>query len=327
MRVVRQRIRKVLDTDVPLLIQGDNGTGKEVLARLVHGQSIWSKGSFVKVNCAAIPGTLIESELFGYEKGAFTGAHVAKPGWVEAADGGTLFLDGIDDLSLGLQAKLLQFLQDGQFCRIGGYEEKHVKARVICATNRDLENDIESGRFRLDLFYRINVFHFKLVPLNERRMDIPSLANYFVGIFNTRFGRSLPPLSRDIMQVLQTRDWPGNVRELENCIARCVILGAQDALAGYFQEKHPRPTPAATATNRPVPFRRIADRARRELERDIILKTLETYNWNRRKTAQALKISYRTLLYKVREAGLPVRERKRASGQENPLPMIRISPE
>jgi two-component system response regulator AtoC len=311
MQAVRQRLYKVVNTDVPLLIEGDNGTGKEVVARLAHASSIWKTGAFVKVNCAAIPGALLESELFGYEKGAFTGANVSKPGRVETADGGTLFLDGIDELDLALQAKMLQFLQDGQFCRIGDNRETRVKTRIICATNQQLEKEVERGRFRLDLYYRINVFQFKLPHLNERRADIPGLISYFISAFNEQYGRNLPSLSWEVMQRLQRRDWPGNIRELENCIARCVILGAEDALAGYFQEKQGRPLSPEPAKDSAVPFRRIADQARRALERDIILKTLETYNWNRRKTAEALKISYRTLLYKVREAGLPVRERKR----------------
>lgn len=305
MQTLRQKIQKVADTNVPLLIQGDHGTGKEVLARLVHAHSIWNKGPFVKVNCAAIPGTLIESELFGYEQGAFTGAYTSKPGRVEAAHGGTLFFDGISELDLGVQAKLLQFLQDGRFYRIGDHEERRVETRIICATNRQLEEEIAGGRFRLDFFYRINVFHFKLPRLRDRRADIPSLVEYFISNFTARFERSAPPLSEKIMRVLQRRDWPGNIRELENCIARCVILGAEDALEEYIKEKQNLPIPVEAENQASTPLRHIADKVRRELEHDVILKTLETHNWNRRRTAEALKISYRTLLYKVREAGIP----------------------
>jgi two-component system response regulator AtoC len=305
MQAVRQKIHKAANTNVPLLIQGDNGTGKEVLARLIHANSIWSKGPFVKVNCAAIPGALIESELFGYEQGAFTGAYTSKPGRVETAEGGTLFFDGISELDLRIQAKLLQFLQDGRFYRIGDHGERRVETRIICATNRQLEEEIACGKFRLDFFYRINVFHFKLPPLRDRRADIPSLVDYFISNFTVRFERSVPPISEKTMRLLQKQDWPGNIRELENCIARCVILGAEDTLEAYIREKQPSSTPPRAENQSSTPLRRIADKVRRDLERDVILKTLQTYNWNRRRTAQALKISYRTLLYKVREAGIP----------------------
>ena len=312
MQTIRNKILKVAGTDVPLLIEGENGTGKEVLARLVHARSACCDGPFVKVNCAAIPGTLIESELFGYEKGAFTGAYASKPGRVETANGGTLFLDEIGELDLSVQAKLLQLLQDGEFSRIGDYGGRRVAARVICATSRQLEEEIEAGRFRRDLFYRINVIHIKLPPLRDRRPDIPSLADYFLAASNAQFQRTAPGLSREIMDLLQRRDWPGNIRELENCMARCVILGAEDALESYLSERRPLGKLTEAGEDGSLPLKRVADKARRELERSVILKALETYNWNRRKTAEALRISYRTLLYKVREAGLAsMRERKK----------------
>jgi two-component system, NtrC family, response regulator AtoC len=323
MQTIRNKILRVASTDVPLLIEGENGTGKEVLARLVHARSACCDGPFAKVNCAAIPGTLIESELFGYEKGAFTGAYTSKPGRVEMANGGTLFLDEIAELELSVQAKLLQFLQDGEFSRIGDYGEKHVAARVICATSRKLEEEIEAGRFRRDLFYRINVIHIKLPPLRDRRADIPSLADYFLAASNAQFQRTAPGLPREIIDLLQRRDWPGNIRELENCMARCVILGAEDALESYLSERRP-PGSKLTETGEDgsLPLKRVADKARRELERSVILKTLETYNWNRRKTAEALRISYRTLLYKVREAGFPsMRERKKFDLESDGAPI------
>jgi two-component system, NtrC family, response regulator AtoC len=305
MQAVRQKIEKVANTDVPLLIQGENGTGKEVLARLVHTRSVWSKGAFVKVNGAAIPGPLMESELFGYEKGAFTGANASKAGHVELADGGTLFLDEIGELELSLQAKLLQFLQDGHFSRIGGQEERHVQTRIICATGRQLEREIDAGRFRSDLFYRINVIHIKLPPLRDRRGDIPSLANYFVSASSARFQQTTPKLSREVLHLLQRRAWPGNIRELENCMARCVILGPDEALEAYHNEEQAVDVQDQRIKKDLIPLKRIAEKARRELERDVIMKTLEDFNWNRRKTAEALKISYRTLLYKLRELDLP----------------------
>src|SRR5436309_14879078 len=180
MKVLRQKIDKIALTNVPVLIQGDSGTGKGLLARYIHSRSSTPDGPFVKVNCTAIPGTLLESELFGYEKGAFTGAYGSKPGRVELAHRGSLFLDEISELNLALQSKLLQLLQDGQFCRIGAQEDKKVKVRVVCATNRRLEEEIETGTFRQDLFYRINVVNLHLPPLRERRGDIQDLATYFL---------------------------------------------------------------------------------------------------------------------------------------------------
>src|ERR1700688_2099385 len=178
MQTARQKIDKVALSGVPILIQGDNGTGKGLLASFIHSLSPKPDAAFVKVNCAAIPGALLESELFGYEKGAFTGAHSAKPGRVELADGGTLFLDGIDEIDMSLQAKLLQLLQDGQFCRIGGQEDRQVQLRVICATNKRLDSEIANGRFRQDLFYRINVVSINLPSLRARSEDILDLVGY-----------------------------------------------------------------------------------------------------------------------------------------------------
>src|SRR6266403_1458115 len=194
---IRQKVQKVLATDVPILIQGENGTGKGLLAQYIHSRSALCSGACVKVNCAAIPGSLLESELFGYEKGAFTDAHTSKPGHVEAAENGTLFLDEISDLDLSLQAKTLQLLQDGQYSRIGDTRERHVNTRVICATNRNLQDQIAAGRFRQDLFYRINVVTINLPPLRERREDIPGLANYFLEHSNAWFEREAPPFPND----------------------------------------------------------------------------------------------------------------------------------
>ena len=305
MEVLRRKIVRVADTDLPLLIQGENGTGKEILARLVHARSVWNKGPFIKVNCAAIPGTLLESELFGYEMGAFTDANSAKSGRIELAQGGTLFLDEIGELDPGVQAKLLQFLQDGKFYRIGGSEEKSVETRIICATNRELQAEIESGKFRMDLFYRINVMHIKLPPLRDRRGDIPILLKYFLANFANRFQKRAPEFPEAMVQSLQRCSWPGNIRELENCMARCVVLGVDEALEAHSREQRPQESSAGPESSAPVMLKHIAKKARRELERDVILKTLEAHNWNARKAAEMLKISYRTLFYKAREAGIP----------------------
>jgi len=311
MEAIRRKVERVASTDVPLLVEAENGAGKEVFARIVHEHSVWKDGPFIKVNCAAIPHTLIESELFGYEMGAFTGASAAKPGRVEMASGGTLFLDEIGNLDLSVQAKLLQFLQDGKFYRIGASEESHVQTRIICATNRDLHEEIDSNKFREDLFYRINVIHFKLPPLRERREDIPMLIDYFLSQYAGRFQQPVPAFPAGSMQILQRHSWPGNIRELENCMARCVVLGTQEALQTYLPGQILRTAPQETHGDVSGPPRRFVGEARRELERDIILKALQAHNWNRRRTAATLKISYRTLLYKVREAGIPsARHRK-----------------
>src|SRR5947209_8544179 len=189
MREVLNKLDRVAAANVAVLITGESGTGKEIIANLLHRRSPWNAGPLVKVNCPAIPGTLMESELFGYEKGAFTGAQGMKPGRVEMAHRGTLFLDEIGELELALQAKLLQLLQDGQFCRIGAQEDKKVEVRVVCATNRDLEEEVAEGSFRQDLYYRINVVSIELPPLRDRQQDLPQLITYFIDSFNAAYGR------------------------------------------------------------------------------------------------------------------------------------------
>src|SRR5437016_2857282 len=231
MQALRERLDKVAGANVPVLIQGESGTGKDIIARMIHTLSPWKSGPFVKVNCPAIPGTLLESELFGYEKGAFTGAFGMKPGRVEMAHRGTLFLDEISELDLGLQSKLLQLLQDGQFCRIGAQEDKKVEVRVVCATNRKLEQEIESGTFRADLFYRINVVNLHMPALRERASDIPDLVDYFLAYYNRKYNFRAKPLSGDLMGILRKYHWPGNVRELENLVKRYVILGNEEVIS------------------------------------------------------------------------------------------------
>jgi two-component system, NtrC family, response regulator AtoC len=305
MQAVRQRVERAAGLNVPILLLGESGTGKEVLARFIHTRSPWHDGPFVKVNCPAIPGTLLESELFGFQKGAFTGATQAKPGRMEMAQGGTLFMDEIGELDSSLQAKLLHVLQDGHFTRIGDHEEKRMDARVLCATNRDLRREIDCGGFRSDLFYRINVINVVLPPLRERRDDIPHLAEYLRQAFNRRFQKDAPPLSEDVLHSLERREWPGNVRELENCIARYVILGSEEAFRADGNEKKRLNLVFETNEDGNIPLKRIAQQVTRKMEHDLILKVLQENHWNRRKAAQVLKISYRALLYKVRQAGLP----------------------
>jgi len=312
------RATKVAKTNVPVLLCGEGGTGKETLASWIHANSNYAAGAFLKVNCAAIPSSLLESELFGYEKGAFTGATQSKLGRVELADKGTLFLDEIADLSIQLQSKVLHFLQDGSFCRLGAEQDRSVDARLICATNKDLEAEMAAGNFRPDLFYRINVMRFRVPSLRERRADISILAEFFRKHHENQFGKSAEPFPPGMLDYLQNLDWPGNVRELSNVVARFVLIGAEGT---RVQESPPR---IAVSSNRRVPavdglpLKHVAKSAIREMERSVILEALREHEWNRRKTAQALKISYRSLIYKIRDAGLVSRKIPSSSGPVHP---------
>lgn len=305
MREIRERISKVAQVDVPILIRGESGSGKEIIARFIHLKSAWKAGPFVKVPCPAIPGTLLESELFGYEEGAFTGANRAKPGRVEAAHQGTLFLDEIAELDPALQVKFLNLLQDGEVCRIGGQEQRPIDVRIICATHRALERDIEEGRFREDLFYRINVVSVNLPPLRDRREDIPDLVEHFVHLFAAKYARAVPPLSAEGLHRLQDYDWPGNVRELENLINSYVVLGPQEV--NIVQVLAPQADRFAIPgfTEGETLLKRVGRQAASEAQRRVILQVLEAHHGNRKQTAKALHICYRALLYKIKQFGIP----------------------
>jgi two-component system, NtrC family, response regulator AtoC len=305
MQTIRQKIEKVASSGVPILIQGGSGTGKGLLARFIHDRSVAPHAPFVKVNCAAIPGTLLESELFGYEKGAFTGAYTSRVGRVEQADGGTLFLDGIDEMEMSLQAKLLQLLQDGHFSRIGGQEERFVQLRVVCATNRHLDQEIAQGRFRQDLYYRINVVNIQLPSLRARIGDIGGLVAYFLETLRARHNVQVRPLSHSLMKLLEKHSWPGNIRELENLMERYVILGTEDVISTELLTWKQPPSASFVAVEGQIHLKKLTRQAVHELEHKIILSVLEANRWNRKRTASALKISYRALLYKIRRAGLP----------------------
>jgi two-component system response regulator AtoC len=305
MRALRERLHKVACANVPVLIQGESGTGKDIIARMIHGLSPWKNGPFVKVNCPAIPGTLLESELFGYEKGAFTGAYGSKPGRVEMAHRGTLFLDEISELDPALQSKLLQLLQDGQFCRIGAQEDKKVEVQVVCATNRQLEQEIATGTFRQDLFYRINVVNLQMPPLRDRSADVVDLVSYFLDYYNRKYNCRARALSNELMGMLQKYHWPGNIRELENLIKRYVILGTEEAITNDLVAQERDFFNPEIPIDGPISLKKLTKQAVRELERKVILKVLQANHWNRKQSARALNISYRALLYKIRETGLP----------------------
>jgi len=321
MQLICQKVKKIAGSNIPVLIQGQNGTGKGVMAHYLHLQSPVALGPFIKVNCAAIPGTLLESELFGYEKGAFTGAYSSKPGRAEMADGGTLFLDGIDEIDLGLQAKLLQVLQDGQFSRIGGREDIQVRVRIICAANRVLDLEVSAGRFRQDLYYRINVVNLQMPPLSARIEDIRDLVNHFLERHQQRHGASVQPISTGLMRLLEGHHWPGNIRELENLVERYVILGSEDAVSSELLRSS-RTQAVEMPLNGPVHLKKVTRQAVQELERKIILNVLEANHWNRKRTASELRISYRALLYKIRAAGLPPKRSPRQPAIPQPADSI-----
>src|SRR6202050_918802 len=302
MRALRERLAKIAGANGPVLVQGESGTGKDMIARRIHAGSPWKRGPWVKMTCPAIPGTLLESELFGYEKGAFTGAYGMKPGRVEMAHRGTLFLDEISELDMGLQSKLLQLLQDGQFCRIGAQEDKKVEVRVVCATNRKLEEEIAAGTFRADLFYRINVVNLHLSPLRERAGDIPDLVAYFLEHHNRKYNCKARALSDEMMSDLRKYHWPGNIRELENLIKRYVILGNEEVIAADLTPRETDFFNAEIPVDGQISLKKLTRQAVRELERKVILKVLQNCPGHRRQAARALSISYRALLYKIRDA-------------------------
>lgn len=303
MQLIRRKLEMVARTNVAVLIQGESGTGKELCARLIHGASERPGGELVKVSCPAIPQGLIETELFGYEKGAFTGAHSTKRGRLEQAHGGTLFLDEVGSLDIDVQSKLLQVLQDGSFMRVGGHETRTIQTRVISVANRDLRKQVAEGTFRLDFLYRINAVTIQMPPLRRRVEDLPQLVDYLIGYHSRIFRVNPAPLSRNMMRIMQRYDWPGNIRQLDNLIRSYALLGSEEALVSELLEEQ-RPTAKAAAdvdVSQPISLKVVTKQATHELERQIILKVLKANNWNRQKTAKWLKISYRSLLYKLND--------------------------
>jgi two-component system response regulator AtoC len=308
MREIQAIIEQAARADVTVLVCGETGVGKELMARAIHARSPRARAPFVKVNCAAVPRELLESELFGHERGAFTGAHQRKPGRFETADTGTIFLDEIGELHPALQAKLLHVLQDGEFSRVGGHHNLQVDVRVICATNRELAREVAAGRFREDLFYSLNVINVLVPPLRERREEIPGFVHYFVERYARLFNFPEPAITPDAMQAFVEYHWPGNIRELENFIKRMIVL--QDmSLPRTLVATPVVPAAAADsgeafAATRGLSLKEISRRAVLDAERQVIRKALEQCRWNRVKTAKMLKISYRALLYKMKDMGL-----------------------
>jgi transcriptional regulator with PAS, ATPase and Fis domain len=352
---VRDLIERVSDTDVTVLIRGESGVGKELVARALHEQSLRKDKPFVKVNCAALPTELLESELFGFEKGAFTGAIQHKPGKFEFANHGTMFLDEIGDMSFPLQAKLLQALQDGEFSRLGGKADVHVDVRVITATNCDLEAAVAAGRFREDLYFRLNVVTITIPPLRDRREEIPMLTDHFLKKYSVQYNKPFPAVTPDVSRLFMEYEWPGNIRQLENMIKRMVVLGGEAAIVHELTQPaspaHEWPHPTSSLAPRPahpplqavmpppaaaevsaavavadasagigaaapvaapagarattnVSLKDISRTAAREAERELILRMLTKTRWNRKEAAENLGISYKALLYKIKENGL-----------------------
>jgi len=329
---VRELIALVADTDATVLIRGESGTGKELVARSLRALSARRDRAFVKVNCAALPGDLLESEMFGFERGAFSGALQAKPGKFEFANHGTIFLDEIGEMPATLQAKLLHVLQDGQFSRLGGQGDVQVDVRIVAATNRQLEEAVAAGHFREDLFFRLNVVCVHMPPLRERREEIPALVRHFLTKYSAHYQRPQTELSRATLDTLMQYDWPGNVRELENVIQRAIILGpdfqgwtplvmrrGERRAAGAERRQSPQPVGSARPAAVPVPaaaaalaeapddsrsLKLVGRNAARAAEREMMLKMLHRTRWNRKEAAGILGISYKAMLYKIKEHGL-----------------------
>ncbi|MDH5307484.1 MAG: sigma-54 dependent transcriptional regulator [Myxococcales bacterium] len=321
MKEIRDIIEQVADTDITVLVRGESGTGKELVARTIFQLSGRSDKAFVKVNCAALPSELLESELFGFEKGAFTGAQKRKLGKFEYANQGTIFLDEISEMHPGLQAKLLQVLQDGEFSRLGGESDVRVDTRIIAATNRNLEEAVADGSFREDLYYRLNVVTVHLPPLRDRRDAIPLLVDHFLHKNNEQYHKELKQLSAETMNVFLQYGWPGNVRELENMVRRMVVLGNEQTVLEEISLRGPSEAEGSSPQSEPdgldldslgvdfskgeaIDLKAISRRAAQVAEKRVIERVLQQTRWNRKEAAAKLKISYKALLYKMKDNGL-----------------------
>jgi two-component system response regulator AtoC len=321
MAEVQALVGQIAWSEAPVLIQGETGTGKEVIARELHAQSPRANKGFLKLNCAALPSELVESELFGYERGAFTGAFQKKAGMFELADGGTILLDEIGDMDVRLQAKLLQVLQDREFTRIGGRETIKVDVRVMAATHRDLEAAIADRTFREDLYYRLNVINLVLPALRERTEDIVPMAEFLMRKHSTA-GVPMPTITPELARAMTNYRWPGNVRELENVVRKFLILRDASGLAGELQAKafrkreeptlsRPEPIAQPAQPSLGTPILEQVTKAKQQAETDAILAALNSTRWNRKRAAALLEIDYKALLYKMKKLGV----------EDRPMPM------
>src|SRR5262245_53443236 len=324
---IRQQILQIAPVDVPVFIYGESGVGKEVVARMIHMRSSRRHLPFVKVNCAALPGELLESELFGFEQGAFTGAVRSKPGKFELANKGTIFLDEIAEMSPHLQAKLLHVLQDHQYSRLGGRHLVEVDVRVLAATNVDIQEAMKSGRLREDLYYRLNVLSINVPPLRERTTEIPLLFRHFLNKYAEKFQKELPVPSEHLMEAAMRYPWPGNLRELENFVKRYVILEDDEGsfrelveMAAARQRTSPREEPAPA---RQQGLKALVRGLKDEAEMEAIADALEKTHWCRKDAARMLGISYKALLYKIRQFNL---DSGRSSRSRVPKPPVASTP-
>lgn len=306
MQDIRTQIAQVAKVNVPVLFLGESGTGKEVLARLLHKYSERAHRSFLKVNCAALPGELLESELFGYEPGAFTGANRSKPGKFELCNHGTILLDEIGEMPVSLQAKLLHVLQDQQFSRLGGRSNISVDVRVLAATNVDMHTAIAERKFREDLYYRLNAFTINVPPLRERKEEIPALLKHFAARFAENYARGPVPLSERLLEASVAYHWPGNLREMENFVKRLIILGDEDVALADLKQRSEQPLGQRPASGEAPRYQNqnlksLVRSLKDEAEAQAIASVLHETGWNRREAAQRLHISYKALLYKIRQ--------------------------
>ena len=306
---VMRMIERVAQIDIPVLVCGESGSGKDVVARLIHANSARRLKPFLKVNCAAIPRDLLESELFGHERGSFTGAYQSKPGKFELAHQGTIYLDELGEMPLGIQPKLLQVSQDKELTRLGAQQEIAVDVRFISSTNQPMEQLLAEGKFREDLYYRLNVVTIAIPPLRERKEDIPEISKHLIEKHALAFNGESFALPDSILGLFMQYDWPGNVRELENMIRRFLATGDDSALSDVHTRRSaeavldsPVPTPDDEFST--LSLKDAARRAARQAEREIILRALRKTNWNRKRAAQLLRISYKAMLYKLKDCGL-----------------------
>lgn len=309
MHRVKEMVDQVANTDFTVLIQGESGVGKEVVARSIHLSSFRKDKRFVKVNCAALPQELLESELFGYEQGAFTGAYRQKPGKFELAHGGTIFLDEIAEIGPSLQAKLLQVLQDREFSRLGGKKDIRVDARVIAASNKNIKETVKNGNFREDLYYRLNVVTITIPPLRERKEEIPIFVEYLLDKFGKKYNKKIQALSEQMKKVLLEHQWFGNVRELENVIQCIVVLGNEEVVMNELVPVN-KGLPVKEKKNMNLyekswpSLKEVQREAKIVAESEVIQEALKMTNWNRRKAANLLNISYKALIYRIKACGL-----------------------